>query len=218
MRRVVSTARRFVMQVLLGRRQRADERIGCVRIITEVENIASKNRGAKSHMRINDEIRGNEVRLIGPNGDMMGVVTLEKAFQIARQNDLDLVEIAPTATPPVCKIIDYGKHMFDMAKKQKEAQKHQKASAMKEIWLKPKIEEHDFSFKTKNANKFLSQGHKVKVSLRFRGREMSYTKMGRELMLKFAEACSENGELDSNPKLEGRSMLMTLSPIRNKKK
>ncbi len=186
-----------------------------------MENIASKyksSKNTKNNTRINDEIKGNEVRLIGPNGDMMGIVTLEKAMQIAMQNDLDLVEIAPKAAPPVCKIIDYGKHMFDMAKKQKEAHKHQKASAMKEVWLKPKIEDHDFNFKTKNANKFLSQGHKVKVSLRFRGREMAYTNMGRALMMKFADACSENGELDNNPKLEGRNMLMTLSPTLNKKK
>jgi translation initiation factor IF-3 len=167
-------------------------------------------------MRINEEIVAKEVRLIGPNGDMMGIVTPDKARQIAFQNDLDLVEISPKANPPVCKVIDYGKFMFDQAKKQKEALKHQKATAMKEVWLKPNIEEHDFSFKTKNANKFLSQGHKVKVSLRFRGREMAYTNMGRDLMVKFAEACSENGELDANPKLEGRNMLMTLSPLKNK--
>ncbi|MBN1624165.1 MAG: translation initiation factor IF-3 [Clostridia bacterium] len=167
-------------------------------------------------MRINEEIVAKEVRLIGPNGDMMGIVTPDKARQIAFQNDLDLVEISPKANPPVCKVIDYGKFMFDQTKKQKEALKHQKATAMKEVWLKPNIEEHDFSFKTKNANKFLSQGHKVKVSLRFRGREMAYTNMGRDLMVKFAEACSENGELDANPKLEGKNMLMTLSPIKNK--
>ncbi|MFO7610933.1 MAG: translation initiation factor IF-3 [Clostridia bacterium] len=169
-------------------------------------------------MRINEEIRCKEVRLIGPNGDMMGIVTPEKALQIAAQNELDLVEISPKASPPVCKIIDYGKYMFEMAKKQKEANKHQKATDMKEVWLKPKIEEHDFSFKTKNANKFLAEGHKVKVSLRFRGREMSYTNMGRELMLKFAEACSENGDMDGNPKLEGKNMLMMLSPKQSKKK
>ncbi|HPQ47107.1 MAG TPA: translation initiation factor IF-3 [Clostridia bacterium] len=167
-------------------------------------------------MRINDDIIAKEVRLIGPNGDMMGIMTPDKARQIAYQNDLDLVEISPKANPPVCKVIDYGKFMFDQTKKQKEALKHQKATAMKEVWLKPNIEEHDFSFKTKNANKFLSQGHKVKVSLRFRGREMAYANTGKELMLKFAEACSETGELDSNPKLEGRNMLMTISPLKNK--
>ncbi|MDX1359596.1 MAG: translation initiation factor IF-3 [Clostridia bacterium] len=186
---------------------------------TEVDEIASKHKSSKSsHMRINDEIKAKEVRLIGPNGDMMGIVTPEKALQVAMQNDLDLVEISPNANPPVCKVIDYGKYMFDMAKRQKEAHKHQKASAMKEVWLKPKIEDHDFNVKTKNANKFLSQGHKVRVSLRFRGREMAYTHMGRDLMLRFAEACSENGEMDNNPKLEGRNMLMTLSPATNKKK
>lgn len=169
-------------------------------------------------MKINEDIVCKEVRLIGPNGDMMGIVTPEKALQIAYQNDLDLVEISPKASPPVCKVIDYGKYMFDMAKRQKEALKHQKASVMKEVWLKPKIEDHDFDFKTKNANKFLSQGHKVKVSLRFRGREMSYTNMGRELMKRFARDCSEFGEMDSNPKLEGRNMLMTISPINSKRK
>lgn len=167
-------------------------------------------------MRVNEDIVAKEVRLIGPNGDMMGIVTPDKARQIAYQNELDLVEIAPKAKPPVCKVIDYGKYMFDQTKKQKEALKHQKASALKEVWLKPKIEDHDFNFKVKNANKFLSQGHKVKISLRFRGREMAYTNMGRDLMIRFAEACSGNGELDAKPKLEGRNMLMMLSPIKNK--
>lgn len=167
-------------------------------------------------MRINNEITSEKVRLIGPNGDMMGVVGLEKALQVAAQNNLDLVEVSPKASPPVCKTIDYGKHMFEMAKKQKEAAKNQKATALKEIWLKPKIEEHDFNFKTNHANRFLKRGHKVKVSLRFRGREMSYTHMGKDLLLDFAKACSENGDMESRPKLDGRNMIMMLAPISKK--
>jgi translation initiation factor IF-3 len=181
-----------------------------------VANISGKRKDSGNQMKTNEEIRYEKVRLVGPNGDMMGIVSSEKALQVAAQNNLDLVEVAPNAKPPVCKVMDYGKYMFETAKKQKEAAKNQKATALKEIWLKPKIEEHDLNFKTDHANKFLKQGHKVKVSLRFRGREMSYTNMGRELMMKFAEACSENGEIESRPKLEGRNMLMLLSPISKK--
>jgi len=172
--------------------------------------IAKNNK--KNNLRINDEITGTEVRLVGKSGEMIGIVELKKALLIAENEGLDLVEISPKAKPPVCKIIDYGKYLFELAKKKKEANKHQKVMVVKEVWLKPKIEDHDLNFKVKNACKFLGQGNKVKVSLRFRGREMSYTAMGMNVINKFASLCSEFGEPDRRPKLEGRNITMVLSP------
>jgi len=124
---------------------------------------------------------------------------------------MDLVKIAPLAKPPVCKIMDYGKHMFEQSKKEKEARRNQKTVTIKEIWLKPAIEEHDFNFKVKNATKFLKDGDKVKVSVRFRGREMNYTMQGIEMLKKFAEIVSEYGTVERAPKMEGRSMIMILN-------
>jgi len=125
---------------------------------------------------------------------------------------LDLVLIAPKATPPVCKIIDYGKFIFEQTKKLKDAKKKQKVVTVKEIWLKPKIEEHDFDFKVKNASKFLQDGDKVKVTVRFRGREMNYAESGKDVLMKFAEALQSFGEYDKNPKMEGKNMGIVINP------
>ena len=133
------------------------------------------------------------------------------ALALASGKNMDLVKIAPLAKPPVCKIMDYGKHMFELSKKEKEARRNQKVITMKEIWLKPAIEEHDFNFKVKNAHKFLKDGDKVKVSVRFRGREMNYTSSGIEMLKKFAEIVSEDGVIERAPKMEGRSMIMILN-------
>jgi len=133
------------------------------------------------------------------------------ALSIANGKNMDLVKIAPLAKPPVCKIMDYGKHMFEQSKKEKEARRNQKTVAMKEIWLKPAIEDHDFNFKVKNATKFLKDGDKVKVSVRFRGREMNYTVQGIEMLKKFAEIVSEYGSIERAPKMEGRSMIMIMN-------
>lgn len=176
-------------------------------------NIAKGNK--KTELRINDEIKWAEVRLIDKDGKMVGVVNLSHAKTMAENEGLDLVEISPNAKPPVCKIIDYGKYLFELAKKQKEANKAQKTTVIKEVWLKPKIEDHDLNFKVKNACKFLGQGNKVKVSLRFRGREMQYISMGMDVILRFADLCAEYGEPDRRPKLEGRNITMVMSP--NKK-
>lgn len=161
---------------------------------------------------INEEIRDKEVRLIASDGAMIGIVSIQEAQNMAKNENLDLVKIAPQAAPPVCKIMDYGKYMFELAKKEKEARKNQKVVNVKEVWIKPKIEEHDFSFKAKNAYKFLKDGDKVKVSVRFRGRELNYTSLGAEVLEKFAEAVSEVGTVERKPKLEGRSMIMILNP------
>lgn len=161
---------------------------------------------------INDEIRDKEVRVIDSDGSMVGILPIKEAQKLAATRNLDLVRIAPQANPPVCKIMDYGKYMFELAKKEKETRKNQKVISMKEVWIKPAIEEHDFVFKAKNAYKFLKDGDKVKVSVRFRGREMNYTSLGEQVLLKFAEAVAEVGTMERKPKLEGRSMIMILNP------
>ena len=163
-------------------------------------------------MPINEEIRDKEVRLIDETGEMIGVVPIKEAQDLATQKNLDLVKIAPQAVPPVCKIMDYGKYLFEQAKKDKEARKNQKTVEVKEIRLSPSIDEHDFGFKMKNASKFLKDGNKVKVSVRFRGREMNYTKLGESVLLRFAENLSEFGAADKGPKLEGKNMSMIIAP------
>ncbi len=166
----------------------------------------------KNELPINEEIRDKEVRLIDENGDMVGIVGIKEAQAFANQKNLDLVKIAPQAVPPVCKVMDYGKYLFDQAKKEKEARKNQKVVEIKEIRLSPSIDEHDFGFKLKNASKFLKEGNKVKVSVRFRGREMNYTQQGEKVLLKFAEGLSEFGAPDKKPKLEGKNMSMIVVP------
>lgn len=161
---------------------------------------------------INEEIRDKEVRLVDSDGTMLGIMPAKDAQKMATTKNLDLVKIAPKAVPPVCKIMDYGKYMFEIAKKEKEARKNQRIINVKEVWIKPMIEEHDFSFKAKNAYRFLKDGDKVKVSVRFRGREMNYTSLGEQMLNKFAEAVEEVGTVERKPKLEGRNMTMILNP------
>lgn len=162
-------------------------------------------------LAINEEIRDKEVRLVGPGGEQLGIMSLSDAMRIAGEKNLDLVRIAPQATPPVCKIMDYGKHKFEQAKREKEARKNQKVIELKEVRLSLNIDDHDFQTKLKNAIKFLNAGSKVKVSIRFRGREMAHPEIGTEMMKRFAEACSEYGVIDRIPKMEGRSMIMFIN-------
>lgn len=166
----------------------------------------------KNELLMNEDIRDKEVRLIDADGTMLGVLPTTEAQKLANAKNLDLVKIVPNAVPPVCKIIDYGKSVFEQAKKEKEARKNQKVVALKEVRLSATIEEHDFEFKVKNAYKFLQDGDKVKASIRFRGREMRYTVSGQEVLAKFAEAVKEVGIVDRLPKLEGKSMSMIMSP------
>ena len=161
---------------------------------------------------INEEIRDKEVRLIGADGEQLGVVENSVAQAMAEEKNLDLVKIAPQATPPVCKIMDYGKHKFELAKREKENRKNQKVVAIKEVRLTPNIEDHDFNTKLNQAIKFLKSGDKVKVSVRFRGREITHSTLGKELLERFRENASEFGAADKDIKLEGRSMAMILSP------
>ncbi|MCX7842710.1 MAG: translation initiation factor IF-3 [Clostridia bacterium] len=167
---------------------------------------------------INEEIRDKEVRLIDSDGTMLGIMSAKEAQKLANSKNLDLVKIAPQAAPPVCKIMDYGKYMFELAKKEKEARKNQKIISIKEVRLSPTIEDHDFGFKVKNAYKFLKDGDKVKVSIKFRGREMNYTSLGEEVLTKFAESVKDVGLVEKKPKLEGKNMIMILNPVQHQEK
>lgn len=166
----------------------------------------------KNELPTNNEIRDREVRLIDTDGTMLGVMSSMDAQKLAIAKNLDLVKIVPNAAPPVCKIMDYGKSIFEQAKKEKEARKSQKVVLIKEVRLSATIEEHDFDFKVKNAYRFLKEGDKVKVSIRFRGREMKYTVTGKEVLAKFADAVNDVGMVEKQPKLEGKNMMMILNP------
>ncbi len=163
-------------------------------------------------LQINEEIRDREVRLIGADGEQLGVVSGKRAQELAEEANLDLAKIAPTAKPPVCKIMDYGKFKYEQSKKEKEARKKQKVINLKEIRLTPVIEENDLRVKANRAIDFLKDEDKVKVSVRFRGREMGHTEAGRVVLDKFAEMVSEHGVVEKRAKLEGRNMIMFLNP------
>ena len=162
--------------------------------------------------QINEEILDKEVRLIGDQGEQLGIMSAQEALKIAVERELDLVKIAPGSNPPVCKVMDYGKFRFEQAKKEKEAKKNQRVIEIKEIRMSPGIGENDFNTKLKNGQKFLNDGDRVKVSVRFRGREMAHTEIGEQLLKDFAAKCADIANLDKNPKLEGRNMSMFLSP------
>ncbi len=163
-------------------------------------------------LMINEEIRDKEVRLVSDDGEQLGIMPLEQAMEIANNRQLDLVKIAPTAKPPVCKIMDYGKYRFEASKREKEARKNQKTINIKEIRLSATIDHHDLEVKAKNAVKFLNAGDKVKVSIRFRGRQMSHSDIGMTVMNTFYDGMKDIANLDKAPKLEGRNMFMFLSP------
>jgi translation initiation factor IF-3 len=163
-------------------------------------------------LQINEEIREKEVRLIDVEGEQLGVVSIKRAMEIADERKLDLVNVAPTAKPPVCKILDYGKFKYETIKREKDARKNQKTITVKEIRLTPNIETHDINVKVKNAISFLKNGDKVKVSVRFRGREMGHTQIGRDVLKNFAELTEEFGTIEKGARLEGRNMVMFLTP------
>lgn len=163
-------------------------------------------------LQINEEIREKEIRLIDVDGEQLGIMTSKKGMEIADERKLDLVMIAPNAKPPVCRIMDYGKYKYELAKREKEARKNQKVITVKEIRLTPSIEANDLNVKAKRAIDFLKDEDKVKVTVRFRGREMGHTEKGTIVLQKFAELTSEYGSIDKQPKLEGRNMVMYLNP------
>ena len=166
---------------------------------------------SNKELQINEEIRDREIRVVGADGAQLGIMSAKDALKLAAEKNLDLVKIAPQAVPPVCRIMDYGKFRFEKAKREKEARKNQKVIDTKEIRLSLNIDVHDFDTKVNNAIKFLKGGDKVKVSVRFRGREMAHPELGQTLITRFAEACSEYGNMDKAPKMEGRSMALFLS-------
>lgn len=161
---------------------------------------------------INEEIRDKEIRLIGPDGEQLGIVSNSEAQARAEEANLDLVKIAPQAKPPVCKIMDYGKHKFELAKKEKDQRKNQKVVSVKEVRLTPNIGDHDFNTKMGGAIKFLKAGDKVKVSVKFRGREITHSSLGKTLLDKVAETVSEYGTVEKGAKMEGRNMAMFITP------
>lgn len=172
----------------------------------EVSTISSKE------LSINEEIGDKEIRVVDSDGTQLGIMTSEEALSRAFEKNLDLVKIAPTAKPPVCKIMDYGKYRFEQAKREKEARKNQKVTEVKEIRLSLTIDQHDFETKGGHAIKFLDAGNKVKVSIRFRGRQLGHPEIGHEIMKRFAEYCKEHGSVEKPAKLESRNMLMFLAP------
>ena len=167
--------------------------------------------------QINEEIRDKEVRLIDAGGEQLGIMSAQKALEVAIERGMDLVKIAPQAQPPVCRIMDYGKFRFEQAKREKEARKNQRVMEIKEIRLSPGIDVNDLNVKVGHARRFLKGGDKVKVSVRFRGREVTHSSIGLELLKRFAEQCSEFGTIEKQPKLEGRHMHMFLAPIKKEK-
>ena len=167
---------------------------------------------SKETMRINEEIRAREVRLTSATNEQLGIVQLRDALQMAIEQNLDLVEVAPTAKPPVCRIMDFGKFKFEQQKREKEVKKKQKMVNVKEVKLRPNIEDHDFEVKFKNAQRFLDDGDKVKVTIMFRGRELSHPELGRKVLDKMALQIKDIANIERGAKLEGKNMIMILAP------
>nr|WP_245522878.1 MULTISPECIES: translation initiation factor IF-3 [Thermoanaerobacter] len=163
-------------------------------------------------MQVNEEIRDKEVRLIDQDGKQIGIMSAKEAYKIAQERHLDLVKIAPQANPPVCKLMDFGKYRYELSKREKEAKKKQKVINVKEIRMSPNIEDHDFGVKLRSAIKFLKEGDKVKVTIRFRGREAVHTSLAEDLLKRFAEELDEYGAIEKAPNMEGRNLIMVLTP------
>ena len=169
----------------------------------------------KKEHQINAEIRDKEVRLIGESGEQLGILSSREALVLAEEAGLDLVKISPNATPPVCKIMNYGKHLFELTKKAKEAKKNQKVVEIKEVWLSMTIDVGDLNVKAKQALKFLSSGNKVKVSIKMRGRQMAHSELGLEVMKRFFELVKDKGVMEKQPLTEGRNIWMRLAPVKS---
>ncbi len=182
------------------------------------QSAARRNRGGpiSAEPRINDRIRVPEVRLVGPSGEQVGIVPLAKALELAQEYDLDLVEVAANARPPVCKLMDYGKFKYESAMKAREARKNQAHTVIKEMKLRPKIDPHDYDTKKGHVVRFLKQGDKVKITIMFRGREQSRPELGFRLLQRLAEDVQDLGFIESNPKQDGRNMIMVLGPHKKK--
>ena len=169
----------------------------------------TKDRGPRS----NNRIMSPDVQVISNNGENLGILPLKKAIEAAKDEGLDLIEISPNANPPVCKIMDMGKYKYDLQKKANQAKKKQKTVSLKEIKLRPGTETHDYNFKIKNAKKFITKGDKVKFTVKFKGREMQHTELGKDLMNKIIEETKDIAKVESKPKFEGRQMVMIIQPL-----
>ena len=167
--------------------------------------------------RINDEIRVRDIRVVDTDGNQLGIMPTREALKLAEEKQLDLVEIAPQAKPPVCRIMDFGKYKYEQSKREKEARKKQKIIDIKEVKMRPNIEDHDFLVKAKNAARFLKDGDKVKATMIFRGREIVHTQLGRVLLVRLAEDLKEICNVERQPKLEGKNMIMILTPKQDTK-
>ena len=167
---------------------------------------------SRSDIRINEGIRVREVRVVSAEGEQLGIMTIQEALEAARSRDFDLVEVAPEASPPVCRIMDFGKYKYTQARRQKEARKKQTTISVKEVKMGPKTEKHDFDFKVKHVRRFLEEGHKAKVTVRFKGREMAHTELGWKMLNKMVEAVSDIAVTENNPRMEGRMLHIMLSP------
>lgn len=163
-------------------------------------------------MRINEEIRAREIRVVSPEGEQLGIMSARDGLKLAQEKELDLVEVAPTAKPPVCRIMDFGKYKYEQSKKEHEAKRKQKVMAMKEVRMTPKIEDHDFQVKARSTEKFLKGGDKVKVSIRFRGREIVHANLAREIMGQLAGQMKDFSTIEREARVEGRNMIMILAP------
>ncbi|MEW5947223.1 MAG: translation initiation factor IF-3 [bacterium] len=173
-----------------------------------------KDYGRTKRTWINEQIRAQNVRLIGPENEQFGILPIREALKKAEEFELDLVEVAPDADPPVCRIVDYGKYLFEKKKKSRKSKTH--AAELKEIKLRPKIGEHDFQFKSRHVERFLKTGNKVKATIIFRGREMDFTERGRDLLMRLADAHKEYSTIERDPRQEGRIMVMILSPSKKR--
>jgi translation initiation factor IF-3 len=164
-----------------------------------------------NELRINEEIRAKEIRVVSSEGEQLGIMSVRDALRVAQEKEMDLVEVAPTARPPVCRIMDYGKYRYEQSKREREARKKQRIIEIKEIRMTPKIEEHDFQVKVKAAQKFLKDGDKVKAMIRFRGREIVHAELGKNLLLQLFESVRDNAVMEREPKIEGKNMIMILA-------
>jgi len=177
-----------------------------------VASLTVRNESNEDRTRVNEQIRISPVRLIGADGEQVGIVPIEEARRVAAERDLDLVEVAPMARPPVVKVMDYGKYRFEQAKAAKAAKKKQHVIHLKEVKYRPGVSDHDFNFKTRHARRFLEEGNKVKLTMMFRGRQVTHPELGREVLLRVFAELEEIAKVEMHPKLEGKNMTMVLAP------
>lgn len=186
--------------------------------VTSIKKRGGKGAAREKRARTNDQIEATEVRLIDEDGEQIGITALEEALEKASEKELDLVEISPNAEPPVCRIMDYGKHLFEQKQKQKEARKKQRQTQLKEVKFRPGTDEGDYQIKLRNLKRFLDHGDKVKVTIRFRGREMAHQEIGRNLLARVEQDLEDIANVEQYPNMEGRQMIMVMAPGSKKKK